>query len=136
MVAKVFQYSFIQDVVAEKDFKATKTQSEFAERALQTMYDNIRITGVALSGIDENRGIIITATFTADTNQVMAINTHRIKFVGKSHYGFEEDIEKVVESLEKEVFEFIYEGKAAQLEIFGGDDGQATDGKMKAANDN
>ena len=53
----------------------------------------------------------------------MAINSHRIKF-DVTTYGFEEDIEDIVDDLHDEVYAYIWEGKSAQLELFAanGDD--------------
>ena len=87
------------------------------------MADRLSISGFALSGKENTRGIIITSTFKADTKQVMAINSHRIRF-DVTTYGFEEDIEDIVDDLHDEVYAYIWEGKSAQLELFAanGDD--------------
>jgi len=118
MLARVYHFTFIRDVISDSEFKAKPEQSRFAEKALQEIMERIKVTGVAISGQDENKGIIITGTFNCDqVNIKTAINSHRIKF-NSTTYGFEEGLEEIVTKLTDEVFEYLFEGKQAQLEIF------------------
>lgn len=137
ILARIYHLSFFRDIIQKPDFKATAKQSQFAEKFYQEILSRINVTGVAISGQDKNEGIIITGTFKADTNQIMAINSHRIRFVD-TKYGFEENLEILVDEIKEEVFAFLFENKRAQLSLF--DQPEATktekiifDGKAAAA---
>lgn len=117
IVARVFHVTFFRTLLETPEFKATKKQQEQAEIAYKEIEAKISVTGLSLSGKDDNVGVIITATFTADSNQKMAINTHRMKF-SDTRYGFEEEMEEIVGEIETEVYKFLFKGKKQQLEIF------------------
>lgn len=117
IMARVYHLSFFRSLMETPDFKATKKQKELAEEAFKEVIDKLRVTGVALSGKDDNVGVVLTGTFTADSNQKMAINSHRMKF-NSERYGFEEEMEEIVGEIESEVYEFLFNNKKAQLEIF------------------
>jgi len=120
MLARVYHFTFIREVILEAEFKAKPEQARYAERALQSMMEKITVNGVSISGQDQNKGIIIMGTFSADqVNIRMAINSHRIKF-NATTYGFEEGIEEIITKLTDEVYEYLFEGKQAQLEMFPG----------------
>ena len=70
-----------------------------------------------------HRGIVITGI-----REGIAINSKKVKFLS-SHWGFEDDLEKITDNLEREVYEFAFNGKKAdlsQLNLFkgGGDENQ------------
>lgn len=117
IMARVYHLSFFRSLMETPDFKATKKQKELAEEAFKEVIDKLRVTGVSLSGKDDNVGVVLTGTFTADSNQKMAINSHRMKF-NSERYGFEEEMEEIVGEIESEVYEFLFNNKKAQLEIF------------------
>lgn len=117
IVARVFHVTFFRTLLETPEFKATKKQQELAEIAYKEIEAKISVTGLSLSGKDDNVGVIIIATFTADSNQKMAINTHRMKF-SDTRYGFEEEMEEIVGEIETEVYKFLFKGKKQQLEIF------------------
>jgi len=120
MLARVYHFTFIREIVNTPEFKATKDQARLAERAVQGIIEKITVTGVSISGQDENKGIIITGTFNGDQlNVKMAINSHRIKF-NSTVYGFEDGLEEIITKLTDEVYEYLFEGKQAQLEMFTG----------------
>ena len=117
ILARIFHLSFFKTLMDVPEFKATAKQKDLAKKEFENILKKIRVTGVSLSGKDENVGVVITGVFEADTKQVMAINTHRIKFATET-YGFEEELEKNVGELEKEVYAFLFKNKKAQLELF------------------
>lgn len=117
MVARIYHFTFIREIIMAEDFKAKPEQARIAERALQEILGKINVIGISLSGSDDKAGVILTASFTADNNMKMAINTHRIKFTD-TKYGFEEDLGELIKKLKEEVYNYIFEGKKAQLEIF------------------
>ena len=117
IMARVYHLSFFRSLLETPDFKATKKQKELAEEAFKEVIAKLNVTGVALSGKDDNVGVILTGTFTADSNQKMAINSHRMKF-SDTRYGFEEEMEEIIGEIESEVYAFLFKNKKAQLTLF------------------
>lgn len=130
LLARVFHFTFIREVINEPEFKAKPEQGRFAERALQAIMEKITVNGVSVSGQDENKGIIIMGTFNGDVLNVrMAINSHRIKF-NSTTYGFEEGLEEIITKLTDEVYAYLFENKQSQLEMFtGNEQGDPEEGK-------
>ena len=93
-------------------------QKEIAEDFAKEMMNNIEVRGISLSGKDDNAGVIITGLFTTYNNQKTCINSPRIKLSVDS-FGFEEELEEIVTEIEEEVYDFLFKGKKAQLELFG-----------------
>lgn len=77
----------------------------------------IQVTGISITGFEETKAVIIMGTVTAPSGIAMAINTHKIE-LSSDIYAFEEELGKIVKGLEKEVFEYLFKGKKAQLELF------------------
>lgn len=117
IMARVYHLSFFRSLLETPDFKATKKQQELAEEAFKEVLGKLDVTGISLSGKDNNVGVVLTGTFTADSNQKMAINSHRMKF-SDTRYGFEEEMEAIIGKIETEVYAFLFENKRAQLELF------------------
>lgn len=130
-MAQVHYYSVINELVDSKVFLATPAQIKILKNKYKDLESKISITGISISGKDDNKGIIITATLKTGTGHVTAINSQRLKYNG-THYGFEEDLENLITDLESEVFEYIINGKAAQLEM-AFEDADEMDGKTAAA---
>ncbi len=78
----------------------------------------IDVRGVSWSGTGEGVGVVITAVFETPNGLKTCINTPRIKMAQIS-FGFEEDLEKIVEAIKKEVYAYLFKGKQAQLSLFG-----------------
>lgn len=117
VMARIYHLTFFRTLMDVPEFKATKNQKELAEKAYKEIEGKMKITGLSLSGKDDNVGVVLTATFTADTNQKMAINSHRMKFKDVI-YGFEEEMENIVNQIEKEVYKFLFKNKKQQMELF------------------
>ena len=117
IMARVYHLSFFRSLLETPDFKATKKQQELAEEAFKEVTAKLNVTGISLSGKDANVGVVLTGTFTADSNQKMAINSHRMKF-SDTRYGFEEELEDIIGQIETEVYAFLFKNKRAQLELF------------------
>lgn len=117
IMARVYHLSFFRSLLETPDFKATKKQKDLAEEAFKEVIAKLNVTGVALSGKDDNVGVILTGTFTADSNQKMAINSHRMRF-SDTRYGFEDAMEEIIGEIEREVYAFLFKNKKAQLTLF------------------
>ncbi len=88
------------------------------------LLSKIEVRGVAWSGNDDNTGVVITSVFETPNGLKTCINTPRIKMATIS-FGFEEELETIVESIKKEVYAYLFKGKQAQMSLFG--DNGATD---------
>ena len=117
IIARIYHLTFFKTLMDTQEFKASRVQIEVADKAFEEVMEKVDVTGISLSGEDENVGIVITGTFTADTNQKMAINSHRIRLEG-DHYGFEEELGEIVSEIEEEVYAYLFEDKQAQLQLF------------------
>lgn len=135
MLAVTLRFKELLTVVRSDEFKATKDQNKKAEKAYDWIIQHIDVNGLALSGQDDNRGVIIMGTLKTEAGPNVALNSPRLKF-NATTYGFEEALEDRIDQLEEEVYQYIYKGKAAQLDMFsGGDEEEKHDGKKAAAND-
>lgn len=115
-MSQIYFFSVYSELADSPVFMADEKQIKLLHNKQQELEQRITITGISLSGKEDNKGLIITATLKVGTGHVVAINSQRLKFNG-SFYGFEEDLQNLVTDLEQEVFEYVINGKAAQLEI-------------------
>lgn len=129
-MAEIFYFSILNELRDSNVFGATEEQVKILNEKFSFLKNRITVTGVSISGKEENRGIIITGKLKTETGHETAINSQRIKFNG-TKYGFEEDLEDLMTDLEGEVFEYVMNGKQAQLEM--AFDDYEVDGKMAAA---
>lgn len=123
IMGRIFNITSYKSMMATPDFKATKKQLEIADLFADECLKNIEVRGVSLSGQYDNVGVVLTGLFTVSNNQKTAINSPRLKFNTET-FGFEEELETIVNTIENEVYGFLFEGKKAQLELFG-EDGEA-----------
>ena len=89
------------------------------------LLSKIEVRGVAWSGTGDNTGVVITSVFETPNGLKTCINTPRIKMATIS-FGFEEELEIIVESIKKEVYAYLFKGKQAQMSLFG-ENGPADD---------
>lgn len=120
IMGRVFNITSFKSMIATPDFKATKKQIEIADSFANECLENIEVRGVSLSGQDDNVGVVLTGLFTVSNNQKTAINTPRMKYAVET-FGFEEELENIVCDIENEVYEFLFDGKRAQMDLFGAD---------------
>lgn len=119
IVAKIFHWNFGMKVLDEKLFGTTAQQSQFLTTFYNEMIDKITVTGIGISGMGDKQGVVITSVFDSLQGGV-AVNSKAIKFNG-TKYGFEEEVEELVEEIRKEVFLFVDQGKVEaddQLDLF------------------
>ena len=84
------------------------------------MYENdqvVQVTGLSITGFKETKAVVITAMVVAPAGIAMVINTHKIE-LSSDIYAFEEELSNITDKLEKEVFEYLFKGKKAQMELF------------------
>lgn len=118
IMGRIYHLTSFLSLVEMPDFKASAKHKELARTFAEELLKNIEVRGVSFSGQDDNVGIVLTALMTSGNNQKCAINSPRLKFNSET-YGFEEDLETISGEIETEVYEFLFRGKKAQLELFG-----------------
>ena len=133
IVARVFNInsflSFIEDPANKIPAKIQEQARGFAGELL----NNIEVRGVSFSGKDDNVGVVITAVYTTANGLKTCINTPRLKMATIS-FGFEEELEEIVGKIEREVYAYLFDGKQAQMSLFGAD-GTPTPDAMANAQD-
>ena len=118
IVGRVFGItSFL--TLLESDEMGMDEAKKFTARSFSNeLVSKIDVRGVSWSGTEDNVGVVITAVFETPNGLKTCINTPRIKLAQIS-FGFEEELEQIVDSIKKEVYEFLFKGKQAQLSLFG-----------------
>lgn len=120
IVARVFGITSFLSMLESPEMKLPKSQLLAARAFADELLDNIEVRGVSYSGQDQNVGVVITAIYTTGNGLKTCINTPRLKMATIS-FGFEEELEAIVGNIEREVYAYLFEGKQAQLSLFGGD---------------
>lgn len=135
IVARVFNITSFLTFLDSDEMKLPESKKVLARAFADELIAKIDVRGVSWSGTDDNVGVIITAVFETPNGLKTCINTPRIKMATIS-FGFEEELEKIVYAIKTEVYQFLFNGKQAQLSLFGENGQQAPAGESgKAAND-
>ena len=124
IVARVFNITSFLTFLDSDEMKLTESKKMLARAFADELIAKIDVRGVSLSGTDDNTGVVITAVFETPNGLKTCINTPRIKMATIS-FGFEEELEKIVEAIKTEVYQFLFNGKQAQLSLFGDNGEQA-----------
>ncbi len=82
--------------------------------------EKIDVRGVSWSGEGAREGVVVTCTFETVNGQKVALNTPRIVLSACS-YGFEEEFVSLLNVVIDEAYEYLFNGKQAQLSLFGGE---------------
>lgn len=120
IVARVFNINSFLSFVEDKENKIPAKIQEQARAFAGELLDCIEVRGVSFSGKDDNVGVVITAVYKTANGLKTCINTPRIKMATIS-FGFEEELEEIVGKIEREVYAYLFDGKQAQLSLFGAD---------------
>lgn len=135
IVARVFNITSFLTFLDSDEMKLPESKKMMARAFADELIAKIDVRGVSWSGTDDNTGVVITAVFETPNGLKTCINTPRIKMATIS-FGFEEELEKIVEAIKTEVYQFLFNGKQAQLSLFGDNGEQAPAGESgTAAND-
>lgn len=125
IVARVFNITSFLSFVEDKANKVSESVQDKARGFADELLNNIEVRGISLSGKDDNVDVVITAVYTTANGLKTCINTPRLKMATIS-FGFEEELEEIVGRIEREVYAYLFEGKQAQLSLFGADGEDAT----------
>lgn len=119
IVARVFNMdSFVTEIIESAEFDATEEQKNLAKYYAETCVDRISVRGISISGKDENQGVTIAGVYETDELIKTSICTPKINYATEV-FGFESELEDIVFDIEDEVYQYLFEGKKAQLELFG-----------------
>lgn len=78
----------------------------------------LNVHGLSWSGNGDTSGIVVSAVFETVNGSKSALNTPHIKFA-RASYGFEEELEAITNEIKDEAYKYLFEGKQAQLSLFG-----------------
>lgn len=118
IVGRVFNITSFLTFLDSDEIKLPESKKILARAFADELIAKIDVRGVSWSGTDDNTGVVITAVFETTNGLKTCINTPRIKMATISS-GFEEELEKIVEAIKTEVYQFLFNGKQAQLSLFG-----------------
>ena len=118
IVGRVFNITSFLTLMESDEIKLTEAKRILVRNYADELLKKIDVRGVSWSGTDENVGVVITAVFETPNGLKTCINTPRIKMAQIS-FGFEEELEKIVDSIKAEVYAYLFRGKQAQLSLFG-----------------
>ena len=131
-LAHLTGYLDFETIITNEDFKATPEQKEYLRKQIELNLSKIEITGISISGINGNVGIVITGV-----REGIAINSKKVKFSGTA-WGFEEDLKTITDAIVRESYEFIFngkKGKLSQLNLFEKGDQEGEDHDKEEAAD-
>lgn len=118
IVARVFGMTAFLTLFDSGELGIGERDKTKAREFAAAILDRIEVRGVSWSGQEDSQGVVLTAVYETSTGLKTAINTPRIK-VAQISYGFEEELEQIVDRVKKEVYDYLFNGKQAQLSLFG-----------------
>ena len=126
IVARTFNITSFLTLLESDEMKLPESKKTMARAFADELIQKIEVRGVAWSGTGDKSGVVITAVYETANGLKTCINTPRIVLATIS-FGFEEELETIVESIKKEVYAYLFRGKQAQMSLFG--DNNADGGK-------
>lgn len=118
IVARTFNITSFLTLLESDEMKVPETKRMIAREFADELIRKIEVRGVAWSGTGDKSGVVITSVYETANGLKTCINTPRIVLATIS-FGFEEELEAIVESIKKEVYAYLFKGKQAQLSLFG-----------------
>ena len=118
IVGRVFGITSFLTLLESDEMEMDDAKKFIARSFANELVSKIDVRGVSWSGTEDNVGVVITAVFETPNGLKTCINTPRIKLAQIS-FGFEEELEQIVGLIKKEVYQFLFNGKQAQLSLFG-----------------
>ena len=118
IVGRVFNITSFLALLESDDFKLTESKKALARSFADELLQKIEVRGVAWSGTGDNAGVVITSVYETPNGLKTCINTPRMKMATIS-FGFEEELEQIVEQIKNEVYAYLFKGKQAQMSLFG-----------------
>ena len=114
IVARVFGVTAIVEHLESEKYPAMSGVEQF----LQTIIEQYEVRGLSWSGSGNKTGVVITSVYKTPLGTKTAINTPRL-VIGQSCFGLEEELERICDEIKEQVYQYLFEGKQAQLSLFG-----------------
>ena len=118
IVARAFNITSFLTLLESDEMQLTDASKKVARDFADEIIAKVEVRGVSWSGTDESVGVVVTAVFETPNGLKSCINTPRIKLAQIS-FGFEEELEQICEQIKSEVYAYLFNGKQAQLSLFG-----------------
>lgn len=118
IVGRVLNITSFLTLIESDEMKLPESKRLIARNFADELLRKIEVRGVAWSGTGEGVGVVITSVLETPNGLKTCINTPRLKMATIS-FGFEEELEKIVDAIKGEVYEYLFKGKQAQLSLFG-----------------
>lgn len=118
IVGRVFNITSFLSMLDAEEMGLSEKAKATARMYANELITKIDVRGVSWSGTDDNTGVVITSVFETPNGLKTCINTPRIKMAQIS-FGFEEELEAITTAIKAEVYQFMFNGKQAQLSLFG-----------------
>lgn len=118
IVGRVFNITSFLTLLESDEMKLPETKKALARSFADELLEKIEVRGLSWSGTGDKSGVVITAVYETANGLKTCINTPRIVLATIS-FGFEEELETIVETVKKEVYAYLFKGKQAQLSLFG-----------------
>lgn len=118
IVGRVLNITSFLTLIESDEMKIPESKRLIARNFADELLQKIEVRGVAWSGTGEGVGVVITSVLETPNGLKTCINTPRLKMATIS-FGFEEELEKIVDAIKGEVYEYLFKGKQAQLSLFG-----------------
>lgn len=116
IVMAIRGYNDFKLVLESSMFGANGAQKAAIEKTLHSIKERVDVSGISINGDDEKKKVSITFKFEEDSKQVVGSSTHAI-YLSQEKYGYEEDLQNIVEEIEDEVYAYLFEGKRSQQQI-------------------
>lgn len=98
-------------------YKPVEDFNSKESKLLGLLIGNIDIVQVTLQGDEETNGAVISAKKNVLGNLVVVMNTPSIKYEN-SGYDYSYELKETIDELSEEVFEYVFNRKFAQLDLF------------------
>lgn len=109
------------DTICLPKFEVTKEQRAIVRKELEETTRGMTVKSVTLSGKDDNVGCIISGEMKVKHGLKATVITPNLK-CDEEIFGFEYELRTMLMSLQKEIYAYLFQGKKAELEVFGNDE--------------
>lgn len=118
IVARALNITSFLTLLESDEMKLPEGKKILARNFADELLKKIDVRGISWSGTGEKAGVVITSVYETANGLKTCINTPRI-VLSTISFGFEEELETIVESIKTEVYAYLFKGKRAQLSLFG-----------------
>lgn len=118
ILAELWGYHAVKILTGAEKFKGSHEQQEAGKREYLEQLKKIEVTGIILYGKGTDLQVKITGKRQIYKKIYLPMLSSKIK-LSDTIFGFEGDLEEIVEEIRKEVYEYLFNGKQAQLSLFG-----------------